>query len=135
VIPIRTKNDLAELLAQPRAFVFLWVYWAIHARLSQKVVGEVVESWNATNPDASAPCYIIDLSDQCGEIWDAVAEWLTGEGRTTERLMMCGVGPLLWVTAGHVVAEVLNPNQFGANKLIAATRSIWIYGNAKIERR
>ena len=130
MIPLRSKNDLAELLAQPRAFLFLWVNWAIHARSSQKVVVEVVESWNATNPDLPAYCYIADLSDQCGEIWDALVEWLTDEGRPPGQLMMSGVGPLLWVRTGHVIAQVLNPNQFSAVKLIAATHSMWSEGHA-----
>ena len=125
MVPLRTKSDLVESLAQPRAFVFLWVNWAVHARSSQQVVDEVLESWQTAHPDLPAPCHIADLSEQGGEVWDAVAEWLARESRPAGQLMLSGVGPLLWLREGRIVAHVLNANQFGAAKLLAASSSIW----------
>lgn len=115
--PIRDKSELATALALPRAFLFLWVNWAIHARNSRTVVEEVVASWQAQNPDQPAPCFIADVSDQRGDLWDALGEWLTAEGRPAGNLLMSGVGPLLWVRTGHVVLHVLAPLQHGSAKL------------------
>lgn len=118
--PIWDKNELAVAIAQPHAFLFLWVNWAIHARNSWAVVEEVVASWQVEHPDQPVPCYIIDVSDQSGEVWDALAEWLTAEGQPAGHLMLSGAGPLLCVRSGHVVLHVLAPLQFGPAKLTAA---------------
>ncbi len=120
--PIRDKSELAAALAQPRAFLFLWVNWAIHARNSRAVVEEVVASWQAEHPGQPVPCYTVDVSDQCGEVWDALAAWLSADGRPAGHLMMSGAGPLLWVRSGHVVLHVLAPLQYGPAKLAAASR-------------
>lgn len=120
--PIRDTGELAASLAQPRAFLFLWVNWAIQARNSRAVINEVVAAWHAEHPGQPVPCYTVDVSDQCGELWDALAAWLTAEGRPAGHLMMSGVGPLLWVRSGHVVLHVLAPLQYGPAKLVAASR-------------
>jgi hypothetical protein len=128
VIPIRDRGELAAALGQPRAFLFLWVNWAIHAHNSRVVVEEVVASWESHHPEQPVPCYVADVSDQCGEVWDALAEWLTVEGHPAGHLMVSGAGPLLWVRSGHVVLHVLAPLQHGAAKLAAASRSVFAPG-------
>jgi hypothetical protein len=125
VTRIRDKHDLTAALSQPRAFVFLYVNWAGQARYSEVIVRKVLESWDAEYPDQPVPCYTVDVSDQCGELWDALAEWLMAEGRPAGHLMMSGVGPLLWLRAGHVALHVLAPLQFGAAKLAAVSRSVF----------
>jgi hypothetical protein len=121
--PIRTRSELAAALEQPRAFLFLWVNWAIHAIRSRTLVAEVVEAWQADHRDQPATCYTADVSDQQGELWDALAAWLTAEGRPAEQLMMSGVGPVLWVRSGHVVLHVAAPLQYDAAGLSAVTQS------------
>jgi hypothetical protein len=128
VTPIRDSRELAAALAQPYAFLFLWVNWAVHARKSQAVVDEVVASWQAEHPGQPVPCYIVDVSDQSGELWDALAEWLTAEGSQAGDLMMSGVGPLLWVRSGHVVLQVLAPLQHDPAKLAAASHDAFAPG-------
>jgi len=123
VTPVRDRSELVAATAQPRAFLFLWVNWAVHARNSRAVVEEVVASWQAEHPDQPVPCFVADVSDQCGELWDALAEWLTAEGRPAGQLMMSGAGPLIWVRSGHVVLHVPAPLQHGPAKLVAASRS------------
>jgi hypothetical protein len=123
VTPIRDKSELAVALGQPRAFLFLWVNWAIHARRSRTVVEAVVAAWRSEHPEQPVSCYVVDVSDQCGELWDALAEWLTAEGCPAGSLMMSGAGPLLWVKSGRVVLHVLAPLQYGAAELAAAARS------------
>lgn len=120
--PIRDRAELVAAMAQPCAFLFLWVNWAGHARNSRVVVDEVVASWQAEHPDRPTPCFIADVSDQCGELWDALAEWLTAEGLPAGHLMMSGIGPLLWVRSGRVVLHVLAPLHYGSAKLATASR-------------
>lgn len=123
VTPIWNKNELTAAVAQPRAFLFLWVTWSIAARTSRAVVDQVVTTWQAEHPERSAPCFLADVSDQCGELWDALAEWLAAEGRPAGQLLYAGSGPLLWVRSGHVVLHALAPLQVGPAKLAAASRS------------
>ena len=66
-------------------------------------------SWQAEHPDHPVPCCTLDLSDQCGEVWDALAAWLTSEGRPASELMMSGAGLLVSVRSGRGVLHVLAP--------------------------
>jgi hypothetical protein len=124
LIPICNKSDLAEAASQHRALVFLWVNWAVHAYSSRRVVEAVVESWQVTHPDLPAPCYVVDVSEQCGELWDALRDWLESEDRPASQLMMSGAGPLLWVHNSRVVAHAF-PNQLGHAKVEAVCHSMW----------
>jgi hypothetical protein len=123
--PIRCVGDLAAAFSQPRAFLFLWVNWAIQAQQSKLLADEIIAKWHSEHPDESVPCYIADVSDQCGEVWDALAEWLTAENRPAGNLLMSGVGPLLWMQSGHVVLHVLSPINYGSTKLAAASHSVF----------
>jgi hypothetical protein len=125
VTPIQNRSELAAALVQPRAFLFLWVNWAVHAMHSRALVAKAVAMWQAAHPDQYVPCYTADISKQCGELWDALVEWLTAEGRPAGQLMMSGVGPLLWVRSGHVVLHMLAPLQYDAAKLAAASHSVF----------
>ncbi|WP_088252868.1 hypothetical protein [Fimbriiglobus ruber] len=119
--PIRDRNELTVTLAQPRAFLFLYVNWAIHARQSRSIVTEVMASLAASFPDQPVPCYMADISDGCGELWDALSEWLTAEDQPADHLLLSGVGPLIWVQSGHVILHVLAPLSHGVHELVSAS--------------
>ena len=123
--PITSVDDLKEARSRERAFVFLFVTWSTQAYVSERIVREVVEDWQRAFPDSPAPCYRVDVSEQQGAVWDAVAGWLTAEGRPVGPLMMGGAGPLLWVRNGSVVAHVVGALQKDAKTLIAVTRAIF----------
>jgi hypothetical protein len=125
VISIRNKSEFAAAVSLPRAYLFLWVNWAIHARHSRVVVEELLAAWQSAHPEQVVPCYVADVSEQCGEVWDALAEWLTAEDRPAGNLMMSGAGSLLLIRSGHVVLHVLAPLQHGATKLAAASRGVF----------
>ena len=114
VMLIQNRSDVAAALAQPQAFLFLWVNWAVHAMHSRALVAKAIAAWHADCPNQPVPYYTADVSDQCGEVWDALAEWLTAEGRPAGELMMPGVGSLPWVWSGHVVLHVAAPLLYDA---------------------
>ena len=120
--PIRNAVDLAEARSQPRAFIFLWVNWAIQARQSQKTVERLVVSWKAACPEVLIPAYIVDLSDGSGELWEAVRDWLRDEHQPVDSLTYGGGGALLWVMAGSVIAHCPFTAQIDNAKLLATTR-------------
>jgi hypothetical protein len=121
--PIRDKDDLATALSQPLAFLFLWVDWAIHARHSRVVVDKVITAWHSEHPLQPGPYYIADVSEQCGDVWDSLAEWLAADGCPAGNLLMSGAGPLLVIRSGHVVFHVLTPLNYDAEKLMAMCRN------------
>src|SRR5262245_57205831 len=92
---------------------------------SRRIVIAVVEAWGAEHPELPVPCYMVDVGDQCGKVWDAVWDWLTAEGQPASQLMGSGAGPLLWVRSGHVASHVLTANGSGADKLVAECRTIF----------
>lgn len=123
--PIRCVGDLAAAFSQPRALLFLWVNWAIQAKQAKLLADEMISTWHSEHPDDLVPCYIADVSDQRGEVWDALTEWLTAENLPAGNLLMSGVGPLLWLRSGHVVLHVLSPIGHGSAKLAAASHSVF----------
>lgn len=106
--------------AEPRALLFLWVNWAIHARQSRAVVTRLLEELNTTAHNV--PCYMADVSGQEGELWDALLHWLTADGRPAEHLLYCGAGPLLWVQEGKVVLHITDPFTHPLLQMTAVTR-------------
>lgn len=92
---------------------------------SQLLVSKAVAIWQKAHPDQDVPCYRVDVSDQSGELWDALAQWLTDENRPTGQLMMSGVGPLLWVQSGHVVLHMAAPLEHDAAKLAKLSNSVF----------
>jgi len=87
---IRNKIDLAKILGEPQAILFLWVNWAVHAQNAQKHVEETV---SRSQLASVIPIYLADVSNQEGEVWDALIEWLLLEGRPVGQLLVSGVGP------------------------------------------
>src|SRR5205823_3088526 len=104
--PITTARDLEELRSLPRAFVFIYVSWAIQARQSDVAFRDFVTEWTLTEPDCSITVYRVDLSDQEGEIWTTLRKWLREEGQPYEQLTYGGYRALLWIRSGAVVASV-----------------------------
>lgn len=124
--PILNRSEFTAALAQPRAFMFLWVNWAGHAMQSRALVAKTFATWQADHPEQPVPCYMADVSDQCSELWDALVERLTTEGRPAGELMMSGVGPLLWLKSGHVVLHVLAAFEHSAAKLVTVSRNLYV---------
>jgi hypothetical protein len=97
------------------------VAWAIQARKSARAVSDLVERWQANHPESLAPACMADLSEQTGEVWEEVREWLRAEGRPVDLLTYCGYGALLWVRSGSIIAHLPYPAERALDKLLAAT--------------
>lgn len=64
----------------------------------------------------------IDLSEQAGEVWDAMLKWLESQKiLDAPQLMYCGAGPLLWIRDGTIENVIMNPNSTTLDKLMAMT--------------
>ncbi|VTS00331.1 unnamed protein product [Gemmata massiliana] len=122
---IAAISDLDEARAQSRALVFLWVNWAIHARKSLHKVRELTLHCEKIRPELVAPIYSADLSDQQGEIWDAVRNWIEAEGRPVDHLTFSGVGPLLWLRFGRILAHVPFAGHYELDQLLAVTSGVF----------
>ena len=123
--PIITAHDLEEVRSLPRAFVFIYVNWAIQARHSDIAFRDFVAAWALTKPDCSIPVYRVDLSDQEGEVWKCIRNWLREEDQPYDQLTYGGSGALLWIRSGAVVASVPYVAAVERAKLMAVTKSIF----------
>lgn len=121
--PIIDSNEFADALTQPKAILFLYVDWAVQARSARTHIDKVIASWKGDDSGEAVPVYVVDVSAQCGELWDAVAHWLTEQGCPVGQLMMSGVGPAVLVRFGHVIMHVNAPLQYEATTLKAAFQS------------
>jgi hypothetical protein len=128
---ITTAFDLEEVRSQPRAFIFIYVNWAIQARHSDAAFRDFVAAWTSTEPDCSVPVYRVDLSDQEGEVWTNIRKWLREESQPHDSLTYGGNGALLWIRSGAVVASVPYVAAIEHAKLMAITKSIFEYRAAK----
>jgi hypothetical protein len=126
--PIRDLRELAELLSQPRALLFLWVEWSMQASRSRAVVAQALELYEAKHPGSPVPCYTADVGDQSGEVWDLIAVWFAKEVLSADQFLWSGSGPLLWLRYGHIVHHLVSPLQFRAAYLVASSRTVFAPG-------
>src|SRR5262245_39411297 len=123
--PVTTIHDLEEVRSLPRAFVFIYVIWAGQARHSDTAFRDFVATWDSTEPECPVPAYRVDLSDQEGEVWTSIREWLREQGQPFDQLTYGGYGALLWVRSGAVVASVPYVAVVERAKLVAVSKSIF----------
>jgi hypothetical protein len=121
--PIEHVSDLHEANSQARAFIFVWVNWAIHSRHSNIVVQRPVAEWDLNHPAYQAPIYRLDLSEHRGEVWDAVKEWLVQQRVDVGSIIFSGTGSLLWTRSGRVAASVVYAAQHGHRELLELSRA------------
>ena len=122
---ITNIDDLQEARSAPRALVFIWVNWAVQARQSEAALNKLRESWQCVFPQHPIPMYRADLSDQEGEVWDAIRALLETEGRPVDPLTYGGNGALLWMSAGKILIHSVYLAQLEAPKLLLVTRSVF----------
>jgi hypothetical protein len=128
VKPIATVGELEQIRALPRAFVFIYVNWAVQARQSEAALIKFIDAWSVTVPQCAIPAYRVDLSDQEGDLWSAIRTWLQAEGQPVDSLTYGGGGALLWVRAGRVQASVPHVAIVERSKLMAHTNEIYACG-------
>ena len=122
---IATSLDLAEVRSMSRAFVFIYVNWAIEARHSETAFRNLLTVLPSPEQGFSIPVYRVDLSEQEGEVWTALRQWLREDGQPYDQLTYGGYGALLWIRSGAAVASVPHVAGVEQSKLVAVTKSIF----------
>lgn len=120
--------DLEEARAQPRALVFIYVNWAIQALHSDAACRDFLAKLEHDYPDAQIPVYRVDLSEQEGEVWVGIRQWLKEEGQPHDWLSYGGYGATLWLRLGKVAAYVPYLAKIECHELIAMTRGVFEFG-------
>jgi len=104
-------DELNALRDQQRAVVFLWVDWAIHARHSARAAEEMSDRWNHQHNDATIALSQVDLTEQSGEMWDAMNDWLASQDiADATGLLYGGAGAVIWIRSGEIIRYVINAN-------------------------
>ena len=113
--PIDDVQTFEEMLQAERAVVFLMARWSGPAFYSQKAVQQLERSsQTGPAPDAGARTWWqLDVSDQCGDIWDATCRWLGPQDPYAHTLMMGGAGSVVWCSKGRVVNSLISPLEAG----------------------
>jgi hypothetical protein len=120
MLKIETIADLDILRERQCAVVFIWVDWAIHARQSAGNAERMIAEWNGKHPNLITDLLRIDLSEQSGEMWNAVEEWLGSQSISDAgSLIHGGAGSIMWVRSGTIVRYVVNANTETVDGLVA----------------
>jgi hypothetical protein len=122
---IDSSIDLEEVRSLPRAFVFIYVGWAIQARRSQAAFREFVAAWNSSEPDLATPAYWVDLSNQEGEVWEAIRLWLRAQDQPFDELTYSGCGALVWIRSDSIMESVLSVETVERSKLMTVSKRIF----------
>lgn len=118
--PIVSKLALEAARSLPRVVVFFWVNWSIQA-IQSRVVVEQAKSLNQALT-LSVPYFVVDVSDQHGEVWDALREWLQADDTATEQVVWAGSGALLWIRAGKVVYQMIDPMNYAPDDIAVVSK-------------
>lgn len=65
--------------------------------------------------DCQIPFFRVDLSEQCGELWEATCAWLGNE------VAYGGNGALVWLRNGEVYKSVSSASEHSINELLTMT--------------
>jgi hypothetical protein len=124
--PIASAADLDEARSQPRAIVFIYVSWAIQARRSETACNEFLETLRREYPNEEIPIYRVDLTEQNGEVWDSVRNWLRKETWQESSLTYGGYGAMLWLRRGKVAVSKPYFASVGLDRAMAITREAFV---------
>ena len=122
---IASAADLDEVRSQPRALVFIDVKWSIQARRSDAACRDFLKILHRESPREEIPVYLLDLSEQEGDVWLSTREWLREEGQPHDSLCYGGYGAMLWVRSGTVAAYVPYLAEIECDQLTAMTRGVF----------
>ena len=97
LIPIESVAEFEDALSRPAMVLFIWVNWSGQARDSERRFQSAYDRWCAIRSDEVVPAYRLDVSEQSGELWDHLANWLSRhvQREQVHTLMIGGVGSLL----------------------------------------
>jgi len=117
---IVTPDDLQAMLVAQYAVIFVDVDWSMHSLQARRRVRSFVEVWNHQNLGSAVTFYRLDLTEQEGEIWDAVGQWLHGQP-VPPQIMVAGAGSLIWVSKGRIDHLLLSAVAISTKELIETT--------------
>ena len=119
--PLINKLELDAARAQPFAVIFFSVNWSNFAHQSRATVENAIALRQAkTSPERY---FVVDVSEQCGELWDALQEWL--QAVEMDNVLTSGSGPLLWLRSGSIVHQVIDPMNYYPAKISKITETVF----------
>lgn len=118
---VSSRRDLDEALRSRQLIIHIDVDWSMQAIESRPVVAELQLVLKNDKEFADLDFRRVDLTNQEGEVWDAVDTWISRQN-VNKMLMSSGNGALLWVRSGVVVDSVQSAKETGLQKAVARTR-------------
>lgn len=93
--------------------------------MSESIVADFLEFWKINEPTRAIPVYRVDLSEQCGEIWESIRTWLRDEDQEVDRITYGGYGALLCVRAGKIALAIPNVSTENPSQLVSAMETVF----------
>lgn len=120
--PIVSEADLDEVRSLSCAVIFFWVDWSIQARQSRTNVEQAMLMGQLNS--SPIPYFVADVSDQSGELWEALRKWLQADDTATDQAAWSGSGTLLWVRSGRVIHQMIDPMNHQPTDIAAMTERV-----------
>lgn len=122
---ILSVAHLEEMRSLSRALVFIYVNWAIQARRSDEACRGFLSELQREYKSEDIPVYRVDLSDQAGDVWEDIRNWMKDEGKPHDQLSYGGYGAMLWVRLGKIAAYVPYLAEIESHEMVAMTRDVF----------
>ena len=121
--PVYNQLELKAARSQPLAVIFLSVNWSVFSHQSRSNVEQSIALRQAEqSPEAY---YIADVSEQSGELWEALQEWLHADDVANDNVLRSGSGPVLWVRSGSVIYQMIDPMNHSPVNIAAVTSAVF----------
>jgi hypothetical protein len=126
--PIRTSNDLAEMLAADKTALFVWVNWSTYARHGSEIYRGAAKL-AAERLQESISWFVADLSSPAAApVNPALNRWLESQDKKGNVSMFpnihMGDGSVVWIKNGEVVGFEASAVRSGTKGLLSRIEEV-----------
>jgi hypothetical protein len=126
---LENEQDVAKMLSESNAALFLSVDWSDYARRGRDVFKEVEAKFAARSFDRPVSWWIVDISSIDAPVAPVIHRWLTLQQQRTEIRMFpniaMGSGSVLWIKNGDIVGFEANAQLLGRDALANHTEKVF----------
>lgn len=126
---LESEQDLAEMLSERNAALFLFVNWSDYARRGREVFKAAAGKFAARSFDKPVSWWIFDLSSLSAPVNEGLHRWLKLQRQRTEIRMFpniaTGNGSVLWIKHGEIVGFEANAQLSGQDALAHRTENVF----------
>jgi hypothetical protein len=112
-------TDLVSAIREAKkALVFISVPWSISERNARQVFRTAAAQLEGKSPELGVEFFRLNVDED-----EVSQQWLSSIGFL--QFASIGVGSLLWLCSGQVVASEISTNSFGVQGVVDHTTALW----------